>query len=183
MEWVNASRLNHTCWAGEGVWAILEHTGTKEDPDATCAFWDKSAAQWSSEGVQTLSSKVQIAGQWASLGPDFVGRSGHFEHVFTILHGKTIWCPILSILLYPSFCIYGAQIIRSVLEVITRASIFDRERVGHAGYYVGNGYMNRISGYASSKSTHPKLRGLGPRYDRPPHGPWIAVIHCTAPAI
>lgn len=28
-----------------------------DDPNATCAFWDKSAAQWSSEGVQTLSSK------------------------------------------------------------------------------------------------------------------------------
>lgn len=28
-----------------------------DDPNAACAFWDKSAAQWSSEGVQTLSSK------------------------------------------------------------------------------------------------------------------------------
>jgi len=28
-----------------------------EDPNATCAYWDESAAQWSSEGVQTLSSE------------------------------------------------------------------------------------------------------------------------------
>ena len=55
----------------------LDHFGTKEDPNATCAYWDESAAQWSSEGVQTLSSKVQIAGEWTSLGP--VGSSGHFE--------------------------------------------------------------------------------------------------------
>eukprot|EP00435_Cladocopium_sp_Y103_P053440 s657_g17.t1 len=28
-----------------------------EDPDATCAYWDSFTAQWSSEGVQTLSSE------------------------------------------------------------------------------------------------------------------------------
>ena len=27
---------------------------TKDDPNATCAFWDEEAAQWSSEGVETL---------------------------------------------------------------------------------------------------------------------------------
>ena len=49
----------------------LDHFGTKEDPNATCAYWDESAAQWSSEGVQTLSSEV---------GPHL--SSGHFEILY-----------------------------------------------------------------------------------------------------
>jgi len=28
-----------------------------DDPNATCAYWDESTARWSTEGVQTLSSK------------------------------------------------------------------------------------------------------------------------------
>lgn len=57
---------------------------SKDDPNATCAFWHEEEAKWSAEGVETLSSEAG-ASKWERSGELLIVVTGYIS-IFDKLH-------------------------------------------------------------------------------------------------